>query len=576
MKICNLLNYALTLFLFHSCLANKDDSENSGKKILRLVLPPVTELDVHLRSDLASGKVLGLIHESLFGSNPYDKLGPLLPELATALPTISADGLQYTFKILQDVRYHPHPCWDETKTQRRTVRAEDFVTALKRLADPHFHSGNLGYWQNYIAHLISWRENPVHAQKTNYGLELPGTVALDEFTLQLTVTEPSAGHLHRLATLAVTPIPQELVECLNKKRYDVPLGTGPFRLKSFERGHRLVLEKNPEYRGRLHPLDPKLPKAPYLDGIVYTFSKENYNAHLQFLKGELDYLELTKDNQGSALTLDGILGPEYKKKNVVLGATGGDDNFYYLGVNHGSPLLAKAEIRRAFSLAIDRERFRQLFFTHNGIIARNILPPLHLPADYKDQNTHHDLEQARALLLPWQAQLSNHTFRLLVKSSPEARQVGEFIQSSMAQVGVKLEIEALPFNRLVERAMKGDYDLFYLAWFVGIPLVEEFLTPFQTGSTYNRFHYSSAFFDQTFQAMLKAPPTPEGAQAKQALLKQIIQHFDRDLPVIPLLHAKTLFVYWPWLLYYIPNETSFGAEVYYDVRDTFSERASKN
>ena len=550
----------LALLLLVSCLAKKDPLLKD-KKVLNLSSQPIAELDVHLRSDLASGKVLGLIHESLYSSNPYNKLGPLLPELAVGLPKISTSGLEYTFEIVPNVLYHPHPCWEKSKTPRRAVEARDFITAIKRMADPHFHSGSFGYWKNYISDLEAWRDSPAHANKTNYQLPIEGAQAPSPTRLELKFSEASAGHLYRLATLAVTPIPQELVECLNAKSFDLPLGSGPFRVKSFERNHRLILEKNPEYRGRPHPLDQTLPKAPYLSGIVYTFSTESYNAQLQFLKGELDYLELTKDNQSGALSLEGTLGPEYKKKNIVLGATGGDDNFYYLGINHRSKLLARPEVRKAISLAIDRQRFIELFFTHNGIVAKSILPPLHLAADFQSQHVRFDLEEAKKLIRPWQKELAQTKLVMMVKNSPEARQVGEFMQASLAKLDIQIELEMLPFNRMVERAMKGDFDLFYLAWFVGIPLVEEFLTPFQTGSTYNRFHYSSNSFDQSFAQILKTADQAE----KKRLVAVIAKHLDTEMPVIPLLHAKTLFVHWPWLRYFTPNETSFGADMYYDI-----------
>src|SRR5690606_28684455 len=121
---------------------------------------------------------------------------------------------------------------------------------------------------------------------------------------------------------------------------------------------------------------------------------------------------------------------------------------------------------------------------------------------FKEKNVHFDLDKARVLLKPYLKHAPKNGLRLMVKNSPEARQVGEFISSQLQKIGLTVSIDTLPFNRLVERANKGEYELFYLAWFVGIPFVEEFLSPFHSQSAYNRLHYKSSVMDQRLDQLV--------------------------------------------------------------------------
>ena len=181
MKMRNiLLTVVVTLTLaLIGCTKKVDVNE----RVLNLV--SITEIkgyDPIMANDLYSGREISKIYEGLLSYHwlkiPYE----LVPNLAAEMPVASADGLTYTFKIRQGVKFQDDIAFAGGKG--RDIEAADFVYAIKRLADTKNQSD--GWWvlDGKIKGLNEWRDKNAKLPATNYDEEVEGLKAIDKYTLQ--------------------------------------------------------------------------------------------------------------------------------------------------------------------------------------------------------------------------------------------------------------------------------------------------------------------------------------------------------------------------------------------------------
>lgn len=249
----------------------------------------------------------------------------LKTNLAADFPVISDDGLTYTIKIKQGVKYADDPAFPDGKG--REVVAEDFVYSLKRHFDPENRSQGAWLWAGKIAGLDEWK-----AAGSDYNKEVSGLKALDKYTIQITLTKPYPQLIYTLTMGYSGIVPKEAVAKYGRELSIHPVGSGPFKLISHN-NTKTVLVKNPNYRHETFDLaasgyDPKLQGAsgvaeldgktlPIVDRIEAnwikqgsarwnSFTKDNEIMNTGLRNEELETVLLSKDPV--------TLKPEYAEK----------------------------------------------------------------------------------------------------------------------------------------------------------------------------------------------------------------------------------------------------------------------
>ncbi|MEK6625342.1 MAG: ABC transporter substrate-binding protein, partial [Bdellovibrionota bacterium] len=462
------LLFTFLLILSGSC--SRSSQEDLTTKVLNLASSPISHFDPQLVTDLSSLLVLAKSYEALMETHPYQAPYEVLPNLAVEMPTVSADGLVYTFKIRSDIFYHPCECFGTTKS--RKVVAKDFETAFKRTADPHIQSPHFSYWAKQIVGLSEWYELQKANTKTDYSQPIAGVNAIDETTLKITLKMRNHYFLNDLTVSVTAPLPQEALDFYHNNLAEVMIGTGPFILKNVVHKNRIEFEKNPQFRKKFFPGDPSK-RLPFIDKIVVHVMNEAQTTWLNFLKGRVDYLEIPKDNFDSSITAQASLAPELEQKGIKLGVTDSNTNLYYFGINNRHPFLKNRSLRQAMLMAFDHANFNRLFFNGTAQIAHTVLPPGIPGNEIPLQNPvlGAPISQAKKLMASagFPEGKGLPAFTLTVRDTTLARQVGEFFQREMAKIGVQIKVDMVPFATLLERAQKGKAEIFYLAWFVGVP-----------------------------------------------------------------------------------------------------------
>jgi len=266
-------------------------------KVLRISLPDITSLDPQQGTDLYSTRVATALFEALYQYDYLASPAKIVPNTASAMPEISDGGRIWTIRLRKGIRFADDPAF---RGKPRELVAGDYVYSLKRWLDPTLKGGG----DPALTDLIAGAREVVDAAKApgakfDYDRPIAGLAALDAHTLRMRTTAVDYTLLERLASLPSMAVAREAIEAAGADVMTRPAGTGPFVLKEWRKGSRIVLEANPHYRSFAFPAssDPahravvaemKGVTLPAIGRIEIAIIEEFLPELLSFEKGELD------------------------------------------------------------------------------------------------------------------------------------------------------------------------------------------------------------------------------------------------------------------------------------------------
>ncbi|MDH4041418.1 MAG: ABC transporter substrate-binding protein, partial [Gammaproteobacteria bacterium] len=232
---------------------------------------------------------------------PYELL-PLALESAPRLTFLDADGnevgeddeslafTRYTMRVRADERYQPHPAFaldeagqpryvfasadegqryqqipDFPETGSRPVRANDFVYAVKRLADPQIASPMLGFMSHYIVGMKEFSEEVGKIPRPGWlnldDYTMSGLAVLDERTFTITIKGRYPQFVYWLTMHFFSPVAPEVDRFYHNPGFARrnltldwwPVGAGPFMMVKNDPNSEIVLERNPNFRPEFYP-----------------------------------------------------------------------------------------------------------------------------------------------------------------------------------------------------------------------------------------------------------------------------------------------------------------------------------
>ena len=194
--------------------------------------------------EFSMGILSGLVTRGLTGYQINSKgVSTLVPDLAEGLGKESSDGLTWTFKIKPGMKY----------SNGETVKAADFVYAIERSFDPDLGgNGPVPYLQTYLKGGASYKGPFQDAGKKFAGVTSQGD---DTVVFHLVRKWPTLPYY--LAFPAASPVPKSAEK---KGAYqNSPLATGPYMFKTFTKGQRITLVKNPNWNAKSDPVRHQYP-----------------------------------------------------------------------------------------------------------------------------------------------------------------------------------------------------------------------------------------------------------------------------------------------------------------------------
>lgn len=544
-------------------------------KVLRIASDDIDTLDPIQMQDYYSAQVASVIFEGLY---EWDYLGSPpkpVPRTAAALPTYSADRKTWTIKVKPGIYFTDDPAF---KGKPRELVAEDYVYAIKRYLDPNLRGGG----DPQISDLIVGMHDVVEAArkpgaKMNYDSVVEGLRALDRYTLQIKLAEPNyplvmsmlvGGYAH----------PREVVEAAKGDIQARPVGTGPYFLKEWQRGSRVVLEANPKYRTLAFPesSDPALAKLvssmkgkklPAIGRIEISVIEEQPVRVLEFDRGKLDYVELRGEAVGRFVK-NGELDPALAKRGIVR-IPYASNSVRSLYVNMDDPVVggmdnAHVALRRAISMAIDVPTLIKVVYNGQGLPASQIVAPGIAGYDPNAKKRVYDPAAAAALLDRFGYNKRDaQNYRLQPDGKPLTvvltiftgnvwREIQTLLKRDMDALGVRMEFKSTPLQDVFKEAAQGKF-MMNIHGRAATPLGTIFQTYYSTQpGEANESRFKSKDYDRALDAFFVAD-SDAARQKAASTMTEILQTYT---PIMPLLYdVENAFVQ-PWLMGYSPSRVA--------------------
>ncbi|MDQ2961690.1 MAG: ABC transporter substrate-binding protein [Pseudomonadota bacterium] len=226
-------------------------------KVLRIAFPTdVSGLDPAGTQETYASLVEQRIFDALYVWDYLARPYRFVPSIATGMPEISADGRAWTIRTRPGIYFGDDPAFAGNK---RELTAADFVYAWKRIVDPRVRSPNSDLLEHKIVGLDDAVAKAKSSGRFDYDAEIQGLRAADRYTLKLELIEPDYTFLQILDSAALRAVAREVIEKYadsSGRAMHHPVGTGPYRLKEWQPGHRIILEANSGYREERFPLCP--------------------------------------------------------------------------------------------------------------------------------------------------------------------------------------------------------------------------------------------------------------------------------------------------------------------------------
>jgi len=526
-----------------NALAAADNSDTPlGANVLRVLFESSeTGFDPAQVSDLYSNRVIAHIFESLLGYDPLATPVRRVPLTAEAMPEVSADFTVWTVRLRRGILFADDPAF---KGKPRELVAADYVYAFKRIFDPAFKSpAYTSLAEDGILGLEEIRARALRDRKPfDYDSVADGLRALDRYTLQFKLARARPRFAATLAAVTYAAVAREVVEAYRDDLMAHPVGTGPYRLKSWRRSSRIVLEKNPSFRDLRYHSEPDPSdleatawagrfngrRLPLNDGVEIAVVQENQPRWLSFLNGEADFARVPPELVPIAAP-NGKLAPNLARQKIRLQRyLNPDVTLSYFNMEDpvvGGYSPAKVALRRAVQLSYDTDYEIRIIRRGQAIPAQAPMAPATYGFDpaLRTDNSGYDVARAKALLDiygyvdrngdGWREQPDGSPLVITMATESDLiyRQYDENWLRSTAAIGVRMVFEVGQWAEHMKQARAGTLQMWSLGSTATNPdgqsLLEYMYGPSVGQQNLARFKLPA--FDDIYRRMLDLPDSPE-------------------------------------------------------------------
>jgi peptide/nickel transport system substrate-binding protein len=380
------------------------------------------------------------------------------------------DDTAVTLRLRQDVRWH----------DGQPVTAHDVLFTFERAKDPA------------AASLLA----------TAFLARVESAALVDDYAITFRLAHP---HAQALENFVWSPAPRHLLEGVaaeelaNAPFNRQPVGNGPFRFAQWLPNDRLVLDRNPDFPDGLGgPAE--------VDRIVIRIIPELSTLQTELLTGGIHaILPLQPDQAVQLRRQDGVEVRSFPGRT-----------FHYVGWNHQRPPFNDPAVRRALTLAINRQEIIESLLYGEGEPAASTIPPWHPfapnidPLPYDPEEAGRLLDQAGWRLpaaggVRQDAQGRPLRFTLLASDDPLRRQVVEVLNSQLRRVGVQTDIRVVEFQTMLAQHRGRDFDAVFTNWVL------------------DNFEVSSAPFSLFHSAQADIEQSPNRSSVRSPRLDQAIE-----------------------------------------------------
>ena len=288
-------------------------------------------------------------------------------------------------------------------------------------------------------------------------------------------------------------------------------------------------------------MDEKGVRLPYLEAVAITFLPDKQSEFLQFIQGNLDFLNsIDNSYKDDLLTKKGKLQSRYTSKIKMM--TSPYLNTEYLGVymDADEEEANSLKLRKALNYGFDKEKM--ILYLRNGIgtPALNGFIPKGMPSFNDMKGYTYQPHKAKQLIEAYKLESGNKTPKITISTDSQYLDLCEYIQREMQKIGMEVVVEVLPASTLRERKANGQLSVFRGSWVADYPDAENYLFIYHSknfspnGPNYT--HYSNNAFDALYEKAVSTVDT----QKRHFLYQKMDSLMMETAPVIPLYYDEVL------------------------------------
>ena len=493
---------------------------------------------------------------------------------------------------------------DFEHTGTRELVAEDYVYALKRHATTRITTPIFGVFAEYVVGLREYAELVKREDaKLREGLDpasldkpfldfrrwpLAGASAPEKHLLRIRIKGKYPQWKYWMQMTFLAPVPWEADAFYAQPgmasaglSLDVwPVGTGPFMVTEYVKDRRIVMERNPNYRGEPYPcegseadraaglLEDCGKPTPFLDRIVATAEREATPRRNKFRDGYYDLEIFDRTDTGKPYAVEML---DSEEKRAEYGAKGfefpvySDVNSYIIGFNMLDPVIGHGEtpeqrernrkLRQAISIALDWEEYSKIFPSLAGIPAMSPVPAGIAgsregtlegvnPITHRVRDgalVRRPLSVAKGLMAEagYPRGRDAKTGKPLVLNydyyaipTPERKPQIDWVVRQFAKIDIQLEVRATDNNQFQDKIRKGKHQVFWLGWNADYPDAENFLfllygpNAKSVSDGENTANYQNPTYDRLFEQLKTLDDGPE----KQRVIDEMVHILQEDAP----------------------------------------------
>jgi len=542
---------------------------------------------------------------------------------------------RYVLTLRDDLRYQPHPSFavdasgaplylfdtaeasagfktiaDFPETGSRPVTSDDFIYAIKRLADPDIASPMLGFMAQ---HIVGFRDFTYRLNNMERGdwtdlsqMSMSGVQQIDERRFSITIHRTYPQFVYWMAMHFFSPVPVEVDRFYHNPGFADknmtldwwPVGSGAYMMAKNDPNSEIVLERNPNFYEDYYP-DEGAPgdaeaglladagkRIPFIDRAHFRLEKEVLPLWTKFLQGYYDRSGEVHANTSKFFDQAFLVGPdglelteEMRGHNLSV-SQDVKPSIYYYGFNMRDPVVGgyteeKRKLRRALSIAWDMEEYLNIFYKGNGVPSQGPIPPgipgslqgeaginpyVYDWADGRPQRK--SIEYAKQLLAEagypnGRDAVTGEPLRIFLDVQTQAIKNTQmvWIIRQMQRLGVQVEFRPADWNRTREKLLTGNTQIYSHGWLADYPDPENFLFLLYSPESplvcncdgANNSNYQNPEYDALFERMRVLDPGPE----RDEVVAEMVDLFRRDAVWMNGFHP---------LEYYLNNEWVFNTK----------------
>ncbi len=479
--------------------------KHGGTYRLPLDIMPTNLDPAYIKDDFG----ISLAYQIFDGLVQYGPYLNVLPAIARDWQ-IEKEGQVLRFHLRKEASFH----------DGKPVTSKDVVFSLKRLfrIDPA---------PSILPHLLYISGSEQYRLKQTDTIS--GLRAVNDHELEIELVEPYAPFLTALAMYQASIVPGHITDFQNATPVTIPVGNGPFKCTTWEQDKLIRLEKFPSYYAG----------PSYLDAVEYHIYPGAQRSRVleDFENGLLEEMAVFGQVRS---TLSEIEKLQWVHRPSL--------SLFFYGVNTEHPVLNDNRLRKALSLAVNREELLREVYDNQFEAASAVLPP-GMPAHNRDiQVVKEDIFLAKDLISEITGTDSPTPIKLeIVSASQSAFAQAEFkyIQKRWRSIGIETSIKYITDWQEYESYLLSDsMQLFRFSWTADMPDPDNFLRPlFSSLSPVNYSDYSNTEVD----ALLREAAATVDEVKRAGLYQSVEQKVMEDQPIIPFFYLSIDRVYQPYV-----------------------------